>query len=456
MKKLLAGYFAVPLVYRVGIAFLLGIGAGLFVAWGGGVYGEAFTARVTGIVSPFGTVLIAMLKMVVIPIIFFSLVSGAASLPLRKFGRLGITVLLWYFLTSVFATAFGTALAVFMNPQMGEAGKLSQSLLPQVEQMQFSRDAGGSAVSQFIDGLFMNPFQSLAEGKFLPIIVFAILFGLAARTVQDELTEQNSPLADGVRRMLELFQAALQASFRLIDWIMEYFPIGVLALTTVNFGLYGASLFGPYLRIALCVITGVVLMTLVIYPVLILLFCRENPFPLLNKIKEPIITAFLTRSSAATLPVSLRTAQEKLHVRNELSGFALPLGATINMDGVCIHLPVFTILAANIFGVELTVSQLVLLMVSVVFASVGAGGIPGGSIFLLFMVLANLGLNDGQIATVVALAIGINPLMDMFETAGNVAGDNICNYIVARRNGMIDSPAAVSSCEAVEPKAPVK
>ena len=115
-----------------------------------------------------------------------------------------------------------------------------------------------------------------------------------------------------------------------------------------------------------------------------------------------------------------------------------PLGATINMDGVCIHLPVFAILAANIFGIDLSVTKLVVLVVSVVFASVGAGGIPGGSIFLLFMVLANMGLDDAQTAMIVALAIGINPLLDMFETACNVTGDNVCNYIVARKGGMID------------------
>ena len=125
-------------------------------------------------------------------------------------------------------------------------------------------------------------------------------------------------------------------------------------------------------------------------------------------------------------------------MKEQLSSFALPLGATINMDGVCIHLPVFAILAANIFGIQIGVSQLAVLLISVVFASVGAGGIPGGSVFLLFMVLANLGLNDSEIAMIVALAIGINPLLDMFETACNVTGDNVCNYIVGKRGGMLE------------------
>ena len=123
---------------------------------------------------------------------------------------------------------------------------------------------------------------------------------------------------------------------------------------------------------------------------------------------------------------------------DRLDHFALPLGATVNMDGVCIHLPVFAILAANLFHIPLGLGEIMVLILSVVFASIGTGGIPGGSIFLLFMMLENMGLEPEQTAMVVALAIGINPLLDMFETACNVAGDNIGNYVIARRNGMIE------------------
>ena len=188
-------------------------------------------------------------------------------------------------------------------------------------------------------------------------------------------------------------------------------------------------------------------MIFVIYPLIIYVFTRENPYKLLFRIKEPIITAFLTRSSAATLPISFKAAEQELHVKKELSSFALPLGATINMDGVCLHLPVFAILAANMFGIEMSPVQLAVLVVSIVFASVGAGGIPGGSVFLLFMVLANMGLDEGQTALVAALALGINPLLDMFETACNVTGDNVCNYIIAKHNDLIEKTNAADSVE---------
>ena len=439
-KKMISGYFAVPLIYRIVTAFILGIAAGILCSRLTAVYGEGVAECVTGILAPFGTVLIAMLKMVVIPIIFFSLVTGAASLPLKQFGKLGLMVVVWYFLTSVFAAAFGTGLAYLMDPAMENGNALSGSLLSQAGNMKAGA-AGGPSFLQFLNDLFMNPFQALAEGKFLPIIVFSILFGLAARTVIEK-HEAKQQMSGAVEKLLEILDAALHVSYQIIDWVMEYFPVGVFALTTVNFTLYGPELFGPYLQIAGCVVLGVLMMIFLIYPLLVLLLCRENPYRLLNKLKEPIITAFLTRSSAATLPISLRTAAE-LRIRPELSGFALPLGATVNMDGACIHLPVFAVLAVNMFGLPFGIFQILFLIFSVVLASIGAGGIPGGSIFLLFLVLTNLGLPDAQVAMVVALAIGINPLLDMFETACNVTGDNICNYIVARRGGMMESPEKI-------------
>ena len=137
----------------------------------------------------------------------------------------------------------------------------------------------------------------------------------------------------------------------------------------------------------------------------------------------------------------MRTAEEKLHVKKELSNFTLSLGATVNMDGVCVHLPVFAVLASNMFGFNLTIGQIILLVLGVVFASIGAGGVPGGSIFLLFMVLGGFNLTSAQSSMVIALALGINPLLDMFETACNVAGDNIGTFVLGKKLKMIEEPA---------------
>ena len=241
--------------------------------------------------------------------------------------------------------------------------------------------------------------------------------------------------------MISVLEGCQSAIFKMVEWVMKYFPVGIFALTACCFAKFGVALFISYLQVAGCVILGSLLMILVCYPLMIFLICRVNPYPVIWKLREPIFTAFATRSSAATLPVSMRTAEEKLHVKKELSNFTLSLGATVNMDGVCVHLPVFAVLASNMFGFELTIGQIILLVLGVVFASIGAGGVPGGSIFLLFLVLDAVKLDPTQTSMIVALALGINPLLDMFETACNVAGDNIGTFVLGRKLKMIDEPA---------------
>lgn len=433
--NLFSWYRRIPLIYLNLGAFVLGCAAGLLLYKAGVARGEGFLTQVVNILSPFGIILVNMLKMIVIPIIFFSLVYGAASLPTKTFGKMGIGVCAWYFFTSLYAAVFGSVIAICFNPKLASASELAGKLMTQVDSMKNAASGTGNAFLNVVYGLFTNPFKALADGNFLPIIVFAILFGLAARVVLDNA--QDPETSRVVKLMLDMINAMQKTIFKIIEWVMLYFPIGIFALTACNFAVYGVGLFQSYFQVALCVICGILLMLLVCYPLFVAMVCKVNPYPILWKLREPVLTAFVTRSSAATLPVSMRTAQEKLKVRDELSSFTLSLGATVNMDGVCIHLPVFAVLAANLFGFEITLTQMLLMVLGVVFASVGAGGVPGGSIFLLFMVLEFFHLTPTQISTIIALALGINPLLDMFETACNVAGDNIGTYVVGKRLGMI-------------------
>ncbi len=215
MKRCFRLYFSIPLVWRIVAAFLLGTAAGIACRYAG----EEVFSRFTAVLAPFGTILIAMLKMVVIPIIFLSLVTGAASLPLRKFGRLGVWVIVWYLATSLFASVFGTGLALFLNPRMDAAAAPSSQMLGQVDHLRMNGGGSGGALSQLIADLFMNPFQALAEGKFLSIIVFSILFGLAIRTVIEE--SSDGKLRGSLESLLELSRGALKACFRMIDWIIS-------------------------------------------------------------------------------------------------------------------------------------------------------------------------------------------------------------------------------------------
>ena len=441
--KIFSWYRRIPLIYLNLGAFVFGCAAGLLLYKVGVVRGEEFLTQAVNILSPFGVILVNMLKMIVIPIIFFSLVYGAASLPTKTFGKMGIGVCAWYFFTSLYAAVFGSVTAICFNPKLSSASELAGKLMTQVDSMKNAASGTGNAFLNVIYGLFTNPFKALAEGNFLPIIVFAILFGLAARVVMDNAQDKETSRI--IKLMLDIINAMQKSIFKIIEWVMLYFPIGIFALTACNFAVYGVGLFQSYFQVALCVVCGILLMLLVCYPLFVAIICKVNPYPILWKLREPVLTAFVTRSSAATLPVSMRTAKEKLKVRDELSSFTLSLGATVNMDGVCIHLPVFAVLAANLFGFEMTLTQILLMVLGVVFASVGAGGVPGGSIFLLFMVLEFFNLTPDQVATVIALALGINPLLDMFETACNVAGDNIGTYVVGKRLGMLEKDSQTDS-----------
>ena len=421
----------IPLVGKILIGFVFGTALGLILSE---YCTQEFTGKVLPYVAPFGNVLVAMLKMVVYPVILFSLVLGAASLPLKQSGRVGGSVLIWYFATSLFATVFGVFMAFLLNPSMATAESTASNYMESVTKI--SGNAGSGSIGAFIVGLFQNPFEALANGQFLPIIVFAIFFGLCARWLIDNAATDDAT-RKSVDTLITVCDGAQKIAFKMIDCVIHYFPIGVFALSVVNFGQNGVLLFGPYAKITLCVMVGVLSMIFIVYPLAIVIFCHENPYKVLLRIREPIITAFVTRSSAATLPVSFK-AMDEIGVNRKLSSFSLPMGATVNMDGVCVHLPVFVILAANMFGHNLDALQIGTLCLSIMFASIGAGGIPGGSVFLLFMVLENMGLPAEQVTLIVALCFGINPILDMFETCCNVTGDNVCTYIVANKNGMIE------------------
>jgi len=442
MKRLLRWYFKTSLMLRIIVCFIVGSFIGVAFWYGSQQAGEAGAASVDKIIaaiSPFGQVFVHMLKMIVVPIIFFSLVTGASSLPIKRFGRIGLKTILWYLFCSLLAAILGTAVALVINPGAGADLDAWQQLVP-AEEAQAQELAQESTpegtLSQLLLNLFRNPFEALATGNFLPIIVFAIMFGLAMRVL---IEGDDKQMTARLEKLAELLEACRDAMFKLVDWVLEYSPIGVLALTIVNFGLYGPSIVGPYVSVTIGVILGIMAMIFLVYPVLLWIITRRNPLAVLKAIKEPMIMAFITRSSAATLPVSIKTAEEELKVRNELASFSLPLGATINMDGVCVHLPMFAVLAANLFGIQLTLGSLIVLVVTTVLSSIGAGGVPGGSLMLLFLILETMGLSAQQVAVVVALALGINPILDMFETMNNVTGDLVCTYTVATNEELVDA-----------------
>ncbi|WP_211233655.1 dicarboxylate/amino acid:cation symporter [Zooshikella ganghwensis] len=442
MSFILRKYLAVPLLIRILASFVSGSLIGCLLWWLSYQVGQDTISEVLSYITPFGEVFVKMLKMIVIPVIFFSLVVGAASLPLQRFGKIGVKVLGWYFFCSLLAATVGVIIALAVDPgsnsQLSGWHSITQGLTNQASDISSKAAAAQEqGLATVLLSMFENPFTALSEGNFLAIITFSILFGLALRVIQEK-AEANNESSTHLVTLFNIINAARDCIFKLVDWIMEYTPIGVFALSIGNFALYGPSIAGPYINVAFGVIVAVLLMVFVVYPMLLAVTTRQNPLPIMKKMQEAIITAFITRSSAATLPVSLRTIEEDLKVKNELASFSLPLGATINMDGVCVHLPMFAILAANMFGFDLGFGSLLVMVLTTVLASIGAGGVPGGSLMLLFIILQGLGLSQDQVAIIVALALGINPILDMFETANNVTGDMVCTYAVAKQENLLE------------------
>jgi proton glutamate symport protein len=432
---------------RIFVGFVIGTAIGGLV-WFLQSQSVPWADSIISTAKPFGDVLVAILKMIVIPVIFFSLVTGSASLPVNKFGKIGIKVITWYFACSLLAALIGTIVALGVNPGDDASSqtawtsmstKVSETANQVAERAEQQTESGlGNLLMQ----MFQNPFSALAESNFLAVILFSILFGLALRVLIDNSDAKDSA---NFQSLLRLIEAGRDAVFKLVDWIMEYTPIGVFALSIVNFGTYGPDIVGPYVSVTLGVIAAVLMMTFVVYPTLLFVATKRNPYPLIRTMQEAIITAFGTRSSAATLPVTLRVAEHDLKIRNELASFSLPLGATINMDGVCVHLPMFAILSANLFGIDISALDLLVMIITTVIASVGVGGVPGGSLMLMFMILHALGLDPEQTAIIVALALGINPILDMFETANNVTGDLVCTYAVAATSNLLEEDSNESN-----------
>ncbi|NCB39651.1 MAG: dicarboxylate/amino acid:cation symporter [Erysipelotrichia bacterium] len=432
---IIARYRNIPILYRMLGAFIFGALIGIACWYAEAKHGVALKGALDTWLSPLGLVLVKMLKMIVVPLIFFSLFQGAASLPLKKFGRIGLRVIVLYLITSLLASVIGTLFALGINP--GKTGMQLSAVESAATGAPAIANVGAASLSAVFMSMFENPFKALAEGNFLAVIVFAILAGLALRVLLDAADEgKKDSDAAALASLPGIASAVNRILFVLVDWIMDYAPIGILALTIVNFTQYGPDLAGPYFNIGIGIIVGILLMIAVVYSLMIKLMTGSSPLRFFKYAQEAMITAFVTRSSGATLPVTLKAADD-LMIRRELADFALPLGATVNMDGVCIHLPMFAILAANIFGVELGFSGLLVLVLTTVLAAVGAGGIPGGSLMLLFIILNSMGLNEMQISQVVAFALGINPILDMFETMNNVTGDLACTYIVANQENML-------------------
>ena len=377
-----------------------------------------FTYFFNGLIEAGGQIFVISLKMVVVPLVFISLTNGAASLGASgSVGRLGGKTIGFYLLTTAVAVSTALLVALVVNPGLGSSDNGNVSV------QTYTPAEAPSVIDTLINIFPSNPIAAMAEGKMLQVIVFALFLGIAI-----------SKSGESGKKISEIFENANEILMKLIMMIVSLAPYGVFCLM-VKLGLgVGVSEITKLAAYFFTVVGVLILHGLIVYPLLLMLISRVNPLIFLKKMREPILVAFSTSSSGATMPVTMRTVETKLGVNKRVSSFAVPLGATINMDGTAIMQGVATVFIAQFYGINLTPDQYLMVILTATLASIGTAAVPGVGLVMLTMVLAQVGLPVEGIG----LIIGVDRLLDMLRTAVNVTGDGTVSTLVAATEGDLD------------------
>lgn len=395
------------------VALVLGTAVGLIV-------GEP-----AGQLKPLGDILVRLLQMVVIPIVFLTLVMAMRRVNPSQLGKLGGQTVGLYIITTAIAIAIGLAVANIIDPGSGvtipAGAEASQKSAPNLMEV-------------FLGIFPKNPINAMAEGNVLPVIFFAIVFGIGLALVQEE-AEEGSPLHEGATSLFKIVEAAANVMFKIVWGVIEYAVIGVFALMAWAFGTTGPGLLLSFGKLILALGLAIIIHISVTYLLgIVMLLLKKSPEDFLSGAREAITTAFAIRSSSGTLPVTMSNAKDNLKINEGVYSFTLPLGATINMDGTAMYQGVGAIFAAGIVGTKLTLAQQFTVLLTATLASVGTAGVPGSGLIMLTLVLTQLGFP----LEIIGFVAGIDPILDRMRTMNNVTGDLAVSSLVAKWNDAID------------------
>lgn len=394
---------AIPLWQKIMAGLLLGIIAG----WLLGDHAQWL--------SPIGTLFINAIKMLIVPLVFTSLISGIVSMgDPAKMGRIGGKAVALYLITTAFAIALGMLAASILQPGIGVEMQMDNSVSP----------GDAPTLTEILVGLVpTNPISAMVDGNILQIIVFAIALGISLVLIG----ERGQPA-------IRVIDSVAEALYKLTSLIMACAPVGVFALIAVVAGQYGLAVLIPLLKVTGVVYLACILHVLVVYSGMLALLARLNPRRYLAGSLDAIVVAFSSASSAGTLPVSIRCAREKLGISQGVSGFVLPVGATINMDGTALYMGVVALFVAQLTGTDLTTTDYVMIVLTGTLASIGTAGVPGAGLIMLSIVFAQTNLP----LEALGLIAGIDRILDMARTAVNVSGDLMVTTLVGKSEREID------------------
>ncbi len=384
---------------------------------------------VDAVAYPVGQVFLRLLFLVVVPLVFASLAAGVARLgDVEKLGRLGARTLAFFLVTMSLSAVLGIFAMDVFRPGTGfdesaRAGLVigSGEAVAKVESAAAARstDSLRGVVTEILDAFLpRNVLKAAVEMQMLPLVVFALVFGAALSLLEER---RRTPL-------LDFFDAIVGTMERIVGFAMKLAPIAVFCLIFATIAQFGVELLGKLAFYVAIVLVCYLIQLFLLYPVLVVIFARMNPRVFLQRIAPVMVTAFATSSSSATLPTSLRVAQTELGIRGPVAGFVLPLGATMNMCGTALFEGAAVLFVAQVFQVDLSLADQALVVLLCVLSSVGAAGVPGGSLPLMMIVMDQVGVPpDG-----IGIILGVDRLLDMGRTVVNVSGDLACAAYIER------------------------
>lgn len=397
---------------------------------------------IEGVCYVVGQAFIHLMQMLVVPLVFCSIVCGAASMSDPKMlGKVGLGTILTYLCTTAIAVVIALNLAQWLRPGVG----LDMASVVTVDPSAVTTDQ--TVPDMLINIIPTNVFKSLASGEMLPIIFFALFLGFMLGALGRKVATVN--------RFFTQFNAIMM---RMIGFVLKVAPVGIFCLITRTFCNLGISGVLPMVKFIGVVYLGLLVQLLVVYMAILFVATRLNPFHFLRKFLPVMIFAFSTSSSNATIPLNMGTLEKKMGVDGKVSSFTIPLGATINMDGTAIMQGAAVVFIAQAFGIQLTGPMLVTVVLTAVTASIGTAGVPGVGTIMLAMVFNSIGLP----AEGVAMIMGIDRILDMGRTAVNITGDAVVTTVMANIVGMLDRNvyrnddfAAIDLDDLSEPDEPV-
>ena len=362
-----------------------------------------------------GTLFVDLLKMVLIPLVFASISVGVASLRAhRQIHRVWVATLGFFVLSMAIAIVLGLSAANIFRP--GEGMQLSMfadaTSAFAAKQMPLSQ-----FFALFLHGLFQNPVTALAQGNVLAVVVFALILGIALVIGGERY-----------KNLLLLMQELLEITLLIVGWIMRIAPLGIMALLLNLAATQDATLLATLAKFVVVVIGSTLLHGVVVLPLILYLVTGMSPLHFWRGAREALVTAFATSSSSATLPVTLRCVEQHLHVRRDIAGFVVPLGATVNMDGTALYEAAAALFVANLAGIDLNFGQQLVVFFIAMLGAIGAPGIPSAGMVTMVMVLQSVGLP----VEAIAILLPIDRLLDTIRTAVNVEGDMVGSLVVQK------------------------